>query len=61
MELCSLQIIFNYNNDSVSEVNATSAYVRCVYDDWYWENSKYARLDDIETFTWGDTPRESFQ
>ena len=51
----------NYNNDSVSEVNATSAYVRCVYDDWYWENSKYARLDDIETFTWGDMPRESFQ
>ncbi len=51
----------NYNNDSVSEVNATSAYVRCVYDDWYWENSKYARLDDIETFTWGDLPREEFQ
>lgn len=51
----------NYNNDSVSEVNTTSAYVRCVYDDWYWENSKYARLDDIETFTWGDMPRESFQ
>ena len=51
----------NYNNDSVSEVNASSAYVRCVYDDWYWENSRYARLSNLETFTWGDMPREQFE
>lgn len=51
----------NYNNDSVSEVNASSAYVRCVYDDWYWENSRYARLSNFETFTWGDMPREQFE
>lgn len=51
----------NYDNDSVSEVNASTAFVRCVYDDWYWENSRYARLSNLETFTWGDMPREQFE
>lgn len=53
----------HYNNDSVTEENVTSAFVRCVYDEWYWENSIYARLDaeDYDQFTWGDMPRENFE
>lgn len=33
-----------------------STYVRCVYDEWYWEKSTYPRLSEanISTFVWGD-------
>lgn len=33
-----------------------SKFVRCVYDEWYWEKSDYPRLPDNKkgTFTWGD-------
>ena len=43
--------------------------VRCVYDEWYWENSETYRLGETNangtfvpsnTFTWGDMPREAF-
>ena len=36
--------------------------VRCVYDEWYWENSETYRLpeEDKDTFTWGDMPRNEF-
>ena len=43
--------------------------VRCVYDEWYWENSSSYRLGvqnpngtftPSDTFTWGDRPREDF-
>lgn len=42
--------------------------VRCVYDEWYWENSNSYRLGTknnntftpSDTFTWGDMPREAF-
>jgi hypothetical protein len=36
--------------------------VRCVYDEWYWENSSSYRLPDNKkhTFTWGDMPRDQF-
>lgn len=43
--------------------------VRCVYDEWYWENSATYRLGTTNangtfvpsnTFTWGDMPREAF-
>ena len=43
--------------------------VRCVYDEWYWENSKTYRLGTTnangtftpsDTFTWGDMPRDQF-
>ena len=36
-----------------------SVWVRCVYDEWYWENTQYARLSNKGTFTWGDQTRES--
>lgn len=33
-------------------------YVRCVYDEWYWEKSAYPRMPDNNvTFTWGDAER----
>ena len=43
--------------------------VRCVYDEWYWENSTSYRLGSpnangtfipSDIFTWGDMPRENF-
>ena len=43
--------------------------VRCVYDEWYWENSETYRLGTTnangtfipsDTFTWGDRPRDNF-
>ena len=36
--------------------------VRCVYDEWYWENSSSYRLPENQkdTFTWGDMPRDQF-
>ena len=43
--------------------------VRCVYDEWYWENSQTYRLGTknangtftpSDTFTWGDMPRDQF-
>ena len=42
---------------------ATNGYsVRCVYDEWYWENSSSYRLPENQkdTFTWGDMPRAQF-
>lgn len=44
--------------------------VRCVYDEWYWENSESYRLGNknangtftpSDTFTWGDMPRNEFR
>ena len=28
--------------------------LRCVYDEWYWEQSKWPRLTNYSIFTWGD-------
>ena len=33
-------------------------YVRCVYDEWFWENTTYATVDKT-AFRWGDQTRES--
>lgn len=45
----------NVNKDSgvVTESNVTTAFIRCVYDSWYWGDDRV----DIETFTWGDRKR----
>ncbi|MBO5331866.1 MAG: hypothetical protein J6A72_05735 [Alistipes sp.] len=52
---------YNSGNDNVTgstnpdeAYSGTAAYVRCVYDEWYWGSEKAC---DIETFTWGDAPR----
>lgn len=44
---------FEYNSGSFKEVSSGS-YVRCVYDDWYWGSE---RPVSVNTFTWGDAPR----
>ncbi|MDI9551128.1 MAG: hypothetical protein GX125_01260 [Bacteroidales bacterium] len=43
---------------TVSEHTTNSAYVRCVYDDWYWKNAD-GTPDKVanDTFTWGDRQR----
>ena len=43
-------------NDNISLNNNTAAYVRCVYDEWYWKNSSWPTVDKA-VFTWGDMPR----
>lgn len=43
-------------NEKIQLNNNTSAYVRCVYDEWYWENSATPTVDK-EVFTWGDAAR----
>lgn len=44
---------------SISQTTGSgSGPVRCVYDEWYWENSAYPRMPDNNvTFTWGDAAR----
>lgn len=38
---------------TVSDLNQTTGWVRCVYDEWYWGTDKVAN----NTFTWGDKQR----
>lgn len=56
-------------NMSYIAYNSTGRSVRCVYDEWYWENSETYRLGTqnadgsftpSDTFTWGDMPRDQF-
>ena len=53
----------------VANNNWSMTFVRCVYDEWYWENSDSYRLGTTNangtftpsnTFTWGDMPRDQF-
>lgn len=47
------------NSDATTD--GSNYYVRCVYDDWYWEGMKSGDTDlskvDVDTFTWGDIAR----
>lgn len=45
---------YTYEDGDIDSKTSGSAYVRCVYDEWYWGSEKAC---DIETFTWGDAPR----
>lgn len=45
---------YTYEDGDIDSKTSGSAYVRCVYDEWYWGSEKAC---DIETFTWGDEPR----
>ena len=47
----------NFTPTASNDRGSTKVSVRCVYDEWYWGNSKFSRLEDKETFTWGDIPR----
>ena len=43
----------------VQNTGGNNGPVRCVYDEWYWENSKYPRLSGNDVaFTWGDIERK---
>lgn len=47
---------YSYDSRSkdIEDKTSGNAYVRCVYDEWYWGSEKAC---DIKTFTWGDAPR----
>ena len=47
--------IIKYGND-LSVTTATSGAVRCVYDDWYWEQTDSYKVP-VNEFTWGDMER----
>lgn len=50
----------DYSDGSVTRgTSYTSAYVRCVYDDWYWGSDRLTSSGSttLTTFTWGDMPR----
>lgn len=60
--LVQMSYIGYYNGNNTTPV-------RCVYDEWYWENSNTYRLGNknadgsftpSDTFTWGDMPRDQF-
>lgn len=53
----SSQGIMNVLSDGTVRDNTTTysvGWVRCVYDEWYWGSGK---IDNINTFTWGDAAR----
>ena len=53
--------VYNGSGDLPKPVRGTGANtgtksVRCVYDEWYWEETSHATVGKT-TFTWGDQPR----
>ena len=42
-----------------SYTSSDTKYIRCVYDEWYWEDTTYATLEGKGTFTWGDQDRSA--
>ena len=60
--------VFSPNSNGVSLTRGSAETIRCVYDEWYWENSETYRLGvdangtyrPFNTFTWGDMPRDQF-
>ena len=61
-------VVMNYISNSQGGGYSSITPVRCVYDEWYWENSETYRLGvdangtyrPFNTFTWGDIPRDQF-
>ena len=49
----------NNNSGIVSQGSGSSAYVRCVYDDWYWGSERLTTPGQttLTSFTWGDQER----
>lgn len=45
------------NGGSVNDSNNDNAYVRCVYDEWYWKD----KTENLTTFTWGDASMDDPQ
>ncbi len=60
---CNSGYVTVYNGTSTtppvySSGKTGSRYVRCVYDEWFWENTQYETVTK-NTFTWGDQTRAS--
>ena len=47
----------SYNGNNNNYTN--KRHVRCVYDEWFWKDTKYARVTPLTTFKWGDQPRNA--
>lgn len=49
----------NSSSGTVTQGSGSSAFVRCVYDDWYWgaERLVTPEATTLTSFTWGDMPR----
>ena len=49
----------NSSSGTVTQGSGSSAYVRCVYDDWYWGSERLTTpgATTLTSFTWGDMPR----
>lgn len=58
-------VVFPLNDGSVetctiaqaSDYNGGKHWARCVYDEWYWDDTKYVKAGDKTVFTWGDQKR----
>ena len=63
--------VYTFSTESKSftaNTSATTAVLRCVYDEWYWENSDYSTLShdtsvtpNYTQFVWGDMDRANFK
>lgn len=49
----------NSSSGTVTQGSGDSAYVRCVYDDWYWGSERLTTPEatTLTSFTWGDQER----
>lgn len=50
------QVSVNNGEKEVNEATViqASAYIRCVYDEWFWGDATTRPVQDKNTFTWGD-------
>ena len=64
---CNSGYVTVYNGNSTTDPvphttgspsTTSTNYVRCVYDEWFWENTSYERVTPWDTFKWGDQTRE---
>lgn len=51
------RVISNDINENPTPDMDGSAAVRCVYDEWYWENEPLEKVNGKYRFTWGDRER----
>ena len=54
---CATGSVTVNSEGTLNDASYDNAFVRCVYDEWFWENTSHATVDK-STFTWGDEKRE---
>ncbi len=52
---CATGAVTPNSNGTLSNSNSSSAYVRCVYDEWFWMDTSNPTVSRTQ-FTWGDQP-----